>query len=178
LRDFTSNKPKYIAKFILNYPHRQATNKTIRMKLTLFTLVSLITTLSVHSQSIPDTTAIKQLLEKESTTFRNGDVKAHADCWKIEPYSRIVVSTAGGQMIDVPPAVMVNPPANMMGGGGTFSNSNYKISVSGNSAWVSHNEESVAKDGKKTYSIEFKMLEKINGNWKIVGMSIHAYNKP
>jgi hypothetical protein len=147
------------------------------MKLTLFTILALFTVLSAHSQSMPDTTAIKQLLEKESTTFRSGDVKGHADCWKIQPYTRIVISTADGKMIDVPPAVMINPPANMAGGGGTFSNSNYKISVTGNSAWVSHNEESVSKEGKKTYSIEFKMLEKINGDWKIVGMSMHAYNK-
>ena len=80
-------------------------------------------------------------------------------------------------MIDVPPSIMANPQANRVGSGGTFTNSNYKISVMGNSAWVSHNEESVSKDGKKTYSIEFKMLEKINGDWKIVGMSMHAYNK-
>ncbi|HWZ03862.1 MAG TPA: hypothetical protein VNX40_09665, partial [Mucilaginibacter sp.] len=114
------------------------------MKPTLFTLLALIITLSAHSQSIPDTTAIKQLLEKESTTFRSGDVKGHADCWKIQPYSRIVISTADGKMIDVPPVIMINPPANTVGGGGTFSNSNYKISVMGNSAWVSHNEESVS----------------------------------
>ncbi len=80
-------------------------------------------------------------------------------------------------MIDVPPSIRIKPPANMMGTGGTFSNSDYKISVIGNSAWVSHNEESISKDGQKTYSLEFKMLEKINGDWKIVGMSIHAYNK-
>ena len=147
------------------------------MKTLLFTIISLFITLSAQSQSIPDTTAIKQLLEKESTTFRRGDVKAHAECWKIQPYTRIVISTADGKMIDVPPAIMINPPANMAGTGGTFTNSNYKISVIGNSAWVSHNEESVSKDGKKSYSVEFKMLEKINGDWKIVGMSMHAYNK-
>src|SRR5476651_2453974 len=113
------------------------------MKPTLFTITALFTTLSVYSQSIPDTTAIKQLLEKESTTFRSGDVKGHAECWKIQPYSRIVVSTADGKMIDVPPSIMANPPANMVGTGGTFTNSNYKISVMGNSAWVSHDEESV-----------------------------------
>ena len=147
------------------------------MKTLLFTIIGLFISVSAHSQSIPDTTAIKQLLEKESTTFRSGDVKAHADCWKIQPYTRIVISTADGKVIDVPPATMANPPTNMMGAGGTFSVSNVKISVIGNSAWVSHDEESISKDGKKTYTTEFKMLEKINGDWKIVGMSLHAYNK-
>lgn len=147
------------------------------MKIMLFTAIGLFTALYGYSQSVPDTVAIKQLLEKESATFRSGDAKAHADCWKIQPYSRIVVSLADGRMIDVPPAVMVNPQATLSDSSAAFSNSNYKISVIGNSAWVSHDEESTAKDGKKTYSVEFKMLEKINGDWKIVGMSMHAYNK-
>jgi hypothetical protein len=168
---------KHIATFTLKSHSLQPNNKTTPMKTLLFTLLAFFIALSAHSQSIPDTTAIKQVIEKESTTYRNGDVKGHADCWKIQPYTRIVVSTADGKVIDVPPSIMVNPPANMPGAGGTFSNSNYKISVIGNSAWVSHNEESVSKDGKKTYSIEFKLLEKINGAWKIVGMSMHAYNK-
>ena len=147
------------------------------MKTPLLTIAALLIALFAHAQSIPDTVAIKQLLEKESTTYRSGDAKGHADCWKIQPYSRIVISTADGKMFEVPPATMANPPASMLGKGGTFANSNYKISVMGNSAWVSHNEESVSKDGKKSYSVEFKMLEKINGDWKIVGMSIHAYKK-
>src|ERR1700756_2969787 len=88
------------------------------MKTTLFTLLALFITLSVHSQSIPDTTAIKQVLEKESTTFRSGDVKGHADCWKIQPYTRIVISTADGKMIDVPPSIMANPQAKSIGTGG------------------------------------------------------------
>ena len=143
----------------------------------MFTFIGLFVSICAYSQSLPDTVAIKQLLAKESTTFRSGDVKGHADCWKIQPYTRIVISTADGRMIDVPPAVMVNPPAGMAGQGGTFSISNFKVSVNGNSAWVSHDEESISKDGKKTYTAEFKMLEKINGDWKIVGMSLHAYNK-
>src|SRR6201992_2222571 len=114
-----------------------------------------------YGQWVNEEQAIKQLLERESSTWRSGDAKGHADCWKIQPYSRIVISTADGKMFEVPPATMANPPASMLGKGGTFANSNYKISVMGNSAWVSHNEESVSKDGKKSYSVEFKMLEKI-----------------
>jgi hypothetical protein len=152
-------------------------NKTNHMKPILFAIIALFIAFQGHSQSVPDTVAIKQLLAKESTTFRSGDAKGHADCWKIQPYSRIVISTADGKMIEVPPAIMANPPASMMGKGGTFSVSNVKISVIGNSAWVSHDEESVSKDGKKSCTVEFKMLEKINGDWKIVGMSLHAYNK-
>lgn len=120
-------------------------------------------------------TAIKQLLEKESATWRSGDVKAHADCWHIQPYSRILVSLPDGTVTDVPPALMLNPPAAIFGKGGSSVNSNYKMNITGTTAWVSHDEESTAAEGTKTFSSEFRMLEKINGQWKLVGQSIHIY---
>jgi hypothetical protein len=119
--------------------------------------------------------AIKKLLEKESATWRTGDVKAHADCWAIKPYSKIVVSTLEGNVIDVPPDVILNPPAEMVGQGGFSTNSNYKMHISGKNAWVSHNEESTAQNGTKNFTYEFRILEKIQGKWKLVGQSIHAY---
>ena len=117
--------------------------------------------------------AIIALLEKESATWRSGDIKAHADCWSIKPYSRILVSTQQGNSIDVPPAIMLNPPANMMGNGGTSKNSNYKMNVNGANAWVSHDEESTTKEGVTSYTYELRILEKIEGEWKLVGQSIH-----
>jgi hypothetical protein len=119
--------------------------------------------------------AIKQLLEKESATWRSGDIKGHAECWAIKPYSRILVSTIEGNVIDVPVEVMINPPTDMIGKGGTSINTNYKMNISGNHAWVSHNEESTAPDGTKSYTYEFRILEKIKNKWKLVGQSIHAY---
>jgi hypothetical protein len=135
-----------------------------------------VSTISTHSYSqIKEELAIKQLLEKESVTWRSGDIKGHADCWAIKPYSRIIVSTIEGNVIDVPVEVMINPPAAMIGKGGTSINTNYKMNISGSHAWVSHNEESTAPDGTKNYTYEFRILEKIKNKWKLVGQSIHAY---
>ncbi len=141
----------------------------------LLLLLSLLSTLllSCHS-SMNDSTAIQQLLEKESATWRAGDFKGHSDCWHIQPYSKILVSTANGKMFDVVPALMKDPNATM-GDGGTSSNSNYQMSIHGDHAWVSHDEVSTAKDGLKTYSHEIRILEKVKGQWKLVGQSIHAY---
>jgi hypothetical protein len=136
-----------------------------------FTLI----TIFARAQQTDDTTAIKNLLQKESATWRAGDVKGHADCWFIEPYSRVLVSTPDGSFIDVPPANMINPPAGSMGKGGSAVQTNLKISIHGNDGWVSHDEISTRADGTKSYSSEFRMLEKINGEWKIVAQSIHAY---
>ena len=126
-----------------------------------------------HAQN--DTAAIKALLEKEAATWRSGDVKEHAACWHIQPYSRILVSTTDGHCYDVPPENVINPAPGQMGKGGSAQLLRCRYSISGNNAWVSHDEISTAADGTRSYSHEIRMLEKINGEWKLVGQSIHLY---
>jgi hypothetical protein len=143
----------------------------LKASLYLFISLSLFGCKSIEKES----ESIKRLLEKESSTYRSGDSKAHASCWQIQPYSRILVSSVDGKTMDIPPAMMVKISEDNIGPGGSSSNSNYKISILKNSAWVSHDEISIAKDGKKTYSYEIRILEKIKNEWKLVGQSIHAY---
>lgn len=126
-------------------------------------------------QAAGDSLAIRQLLEKESATWRSGDINGHAGCWQVQPYSRILVSTGDSTALDIPPAMMINPPTGAMGRGGSAVMTNIKMSIHGDYAWVSHNEESTSADGRKSYSYEMRMLEKINGQWKLVGQSIHIY---
>jgi hypothetical protein len=153
----------------------------IRIKRTKIICASIILLVSYFMVSCnrgnEDAAAIKKLLEKESATWRSGDSVAHAACWQIRPYSTILVSTADGKFYDVPPEMMIHPAPGSMGKGGTSINSNYKISIHGIGAWVSHDEVSTAADGTKSYSKEIRMLEKVNGNWKLVGQSIHLYKK-
>ncbi len=131
---------------------------------------------AVEAQAVNDTSAIKQLLEKESATWRSGDIKAHADCWQVQLYSKILVSTPEGKSFVVPPDLMLHPPAGMAGKGGTSVNTNYTFSIHSNDAWVSHDEQSITKEGVKSYSHEIRILEKINNEWKLVAQSIHVYN--
>lgn len=147
------------------------------MKKTLISAFFTFLLFTASAQNNKEWTAIKTLLEKESATWRSGDVKGHAACWHIRPYSRIIVSLPD-TVLDVPPALMINPPPDMIGEGGYSVNSNYKWNISGNNAWVSHDELSVDKDGNRSYSYEIRMLEKINGKWKLVGQSIHIFKKP
>ena len=105
-----------------------------------------------------DKESIVSLLEKESLTWRSGDIEGHANCWSIKPYSRIFVSTPDGNSIDVPPEMMINPPANMIGNGGTSKNTNYKMNISGDNAWVSHDEESTSTEGVTTYTYEIHFV--------------------
>ena len=145
------------------------------MKLKLISYLMIGFLCCAFQSKTDESASIIKVLEKESSTWRSGDIKGHADCWQIQPYSRILVSTVDGNAFDVPPDMIVNPAPNSMGKGGSSKNTNYKMNISGNNAWVSHDEESTTKDGQKSYSYEFRILEKINGDWKLVGQSIHLY---
>ena len=134
----------------------------------------LLTLLAACQPKMDESATIIKLLEKESATWRTGDFKGHAGCWHIQPYSKILISTGDGTFLDIPPAAMIDP-ATKMGDGGSSSNSNYQFSIHADNAWVSHQEESIAKDGVKTYSYEIRMLEKVDGQWKLVGQTIHVY---
>lgn len=124
------------------------------------------------NKNVDETVAIKALLEKESATWRSGDVAGHAACWQVQPYSRILVSAGNGEVYDVPPANMLEG-AEGMGNGGSSLNSNYQWAINGDTGWVSHSETSTSVTGVQTKSFEIRLVEKINGNWKLVGQSIH-----
>lgn len=131
----------------------------------------------VYCQQGKEEAAIIKVLEKESATWRSKDVEGHKDCWYIQPYSRILVSLPDGKTIDVPPASKQNMQAENMGNGGFAVNSNYKMNISNSNAWVSHDELSTDAEGKKTWSYEIRLLEKIKGQWKLVGQSLHIYKR-
>nr|WP_315183447.1 endo-arabinase [uncultured Flavobacterium sp.] len=145
----------------------------MKQKLTLCLLIAI--SLAGYSQKTDEAESIKKLLEKESATWRAQDSKGHTECWHIQPYSRILVSTLEGKTYDVLPAAMIDTKPEAMGNGGFAVQTNYKMSINGDTAWVSHDEESTSKEGKKTLSYEIRMLEKIKNQWKLVGQSIHIY---
>jgi hypothetical protein len=152
-------------------------NKKLTMKFKLtFCFILLINMIS-YSQNSDESKNIIKVLEKESATWRAKDSKGHTECWYVQPYSRILISTTEGKSFDVPPSAMIDTKPENMGNGGFSVNTNYKMSINGNSAWVSHDEESTSKEGKKTLSYEIRMLEKIEGQWKLVGQSIHIYKQ-
>ncbi len=140
----------------------------------IFTLCLLLTFTFAHSQTNNDSISIVKLLEKGSTTFRSGDAKAYADCWHIQPYSVILISTADGKAITIPAEALAKPSSSL-GQGGFATATNYRMSIHNDNGWVSFDEISTAKDGAKTYSYEMWMVEKINSEWKLVAASMHFY---
>ena len=129
-----------------------------------------------HTQTNDDSVAIVKLLEKAAATFRSGDAKAYADCWKIQPYSVILISTADGKALTIPAEALAKP-SSAMGQGGFATVANYRMSIHGDNGWTSFDEVSTAKDGTKSYSYEIWMVEKINDEWKLVAASMHFYKQ-
>jgi TolB protein len=150
-------------------------NQTRLMQKYLLFLSLTLVFINARGQSTQDSVAIIKLLEKEAATWRVGDIKAHADCWQLRPYSRILVSTGDGRAMDIPPSMMLNPPASLAGNGGHAVLSNFAMRIHGDNAWVSHDEVSVSKDGNEAYTREIRLLEKVNNQWKLVGQSGHSY---
>jgi hypothetical protein len=116
-----------------------------------------------------DSSAIVHVLEKESATWRSGDSTAHAACWQEKPYSTVIIMTADGKNFSFTADKIIHPSPGTMGKGGTSKNSNYSMSIHGNTALVSHNETSIDVSGHVSHTYEVRMLEKINGAWKLTG---------
>jgi len=121
-----------------------------------------------------DSTAIVRVLEKESATWRSDDTAAHAACWQIEPYSNMIVMTADGKTFAVPADKIIHPAPGTMGQGGTSKNSNYKMSIHGTTALVTHNETSTSSNGSVSHTFEVRMLEKTDGQWKLTGQIVQV----
>lgn len=143
------------------------------MKSFLLFLITIGASSYVFSQT-NDSTAIVRLLEKESSTWRSGDSTVHSACWQIEPYSTVIVMTADGKTFGIPADKIVHPSAGSMGKGGTSKNENYSMSIHGNTALVTHNETSTSAEGSVSHTYEVRILEKINGNWKLTGQIIQV----
>jgi hypothetical protein len=122
-----------------------------------------------------DEMAIQKLCETETRSWLNADAVTFNNCWQLRPYSRIMVTTEDGQTISIGSSQMQSAVASQMGGGGTFANSNYQIHIEGNTAWATYDEVKTDAKGQQHPSYELRLLEKVNGEWKIVGMSVHHY---
>ncbi len=127
-----------------------------------------------NGQTNNDSVAIVKLLAKAAVSFRSGDANTYADCWKVQPYSVILISTADGKVMSIPAEAMVKPSSHM-GQGGFATATNYRMSIHKDNGWTSFDEISTTKDGTKSYSHEMWMVEKINGDWKLVAASLHFY---
>lgn len=127
------------------------------------------------STQTTDELDIKKVCESETKTWLSGDLKSYVECWQVQPYSFVIVTLEDGTLISLTADQLSNPDPKVMGGGGTFENSQYNIRINGNSAWATYDEVKTSAKGEQMRSKELRLLEKIDGKWKIVSLTAHHY---
>lgn len=145
------------------------------MKSILSLLATLFLGISCYSQTADEVT-IKDVLTKETTAFFKRDFKTSFSYWHIIPQSVAIVSMADGEVLrltdkELNAAYTANAlQSNIFPD--SFGRSLWLFKINGNAAFVSF-EQSVFTEKKitgKTY--ECRYMEKINGQWKIVAMTV------
>ncbi len=130
------------------------------------------------AQAGGDTPAIRQVIEAEDTSFyQNKDRLAHTKYWHIIPATRWWYSgkdmdefwtendyKAAIQNMNIPPAD--NAAC-------TFSE--FFIKVNGNVAWATYDKKTVTPGGETEHTHEFRGMEKIADEWKIISASVHTF---
>ena len=127
-----------------------------------------------------DEVAIKNVIQTETKNFHeNTDRNGLLSYWKIDENTRMVYSTPSQEAIflkgsDLKTAVENGtvPKAD----NATFEMTNFVIRSGANAAWASFDQKVTPKSGSAGFSHEMRGLEKVNGAWKIVSSSVHAYS--
>jgi hypothetical protein len=142
----------------------------------LFLSIALLSATAVFAQSA-DEAAIKKVIEAETAAFQVGELELWKSFWQIQPYTRALSTRADGVHFDITQEMLKNPPQGVLGRGSSCVNTNYLIHIStnGDMAWSSFDQVETRKDSTKAYAHQMRILEKINGAWKLVGSSVHWY---
>ena len=125
-----------------------------------------------------DETAIKNVIEKETSAWFARDAKAMESCWAKVPQTTQCVSLLGDVVIfntaeskkgKDPFAVVGNVPRQA-----TVTRTDWNIRMVGNGAYVTYTEKDEVA-GVVSNFYESRFMEKMDGQWKIVAVNAVAY---
>ena len=146
------------------------------MKKTLITLAFLAINLFTATAQSEDA-AIRKAIEEETSTFHtNADRNVFLSYWNITD-ATVMLYSGGGNVVSLTGAQMKAATTNgtiPAPDGSVVSYENFVVRSSGNVAWASFIQQDTRKDGTKSPRMqEFRLMEKINGAWKITSSSVH-----
>ncbi len=127
-----------------------------------------------------DEAAVRQVVKAEIKDFHtNADRKrVYLNWWQLLPESRWVSTNLEGSVLfltsDVIKKAIANnfmPPADSA----TFTFSNFAVKASGKVGEVTFDDKSVTPDSNIIYSHQFRLLERVDGTWKIISGGLHQY---
>ena len=143
-----------------------------------FSFIFLLTFCIRCNKSTDEGSAIRKVIEAEDITFyQNKDRLAHASFWHIIPETRWWYSGLSntefwtGADYKAAIAKMDIPPAD----NATCTFTDFFVKVNGTIGWATYDKKNVTPEGKTEFAHEFRGMEKINGEWKIISASVHAF---
>jgi hypothetical protein len=139
-------------------------------------LFCLIIATATWAQSTEDEKAIMQLLIAETDDFTKLSIaelaKKH---WILDDKTTMMVTLYDGTHLFLKTSEILEYTQAPPEGHAIATKSDWKFSVTGNVAFVTFAQQAATKEGDKIYSHELRMVEKVNGVWKIHASSVHQY---
>jgi len=140
------------------------------MKKLLAFILPLFFAASLSAQDTTAETSIKNIIEGETLAFANADLSAWSDYFVQQPYLRWSVSPT--MAFDGWDALYKGAKSFLESGSGRadanalhkITRSDWNIHINGNVAWVKFVQ---VTEGNPGSSQQFRVLERINGKWKI-----------
>lgn len=144
------------------------------MKTSLFVIMLLLGAVS-YSLGQAEDAAIKRVLLNETEGFFTRDKARWASAWAHEPYINFAANLYGGDFrlikgwTDLEKQFASQFKSSKVTDKVTVQNGNYTIHPNGNMAFVTYDQTLIDSHGKTT-SKETRVLEKLNGQWKIINV--------
>ncbi|MCK8490660.1 hypothetical protein M0L20_02280 [Spirosoma sp. RP8] len=142
---------------------------------TSFVATAFLLSMASYSWAQTDTEAIKRVLYNETEGFFKRDKARWAAAWAHEPYVNFAANLYGGDFMLIKGwANLEKQFANQfksskVSDNVTVQNANYTIHQNGNMALVTYDQTLLDSHGKTT-SKETRVVEKFNGQWKIINV--------
>ena len=133
---------------------------------------------AIQAPIADDEVAIKQTCENETKYFHEADAKNWDSQWADKGYAEynsqylkelIKTPFAKGEML----VGLKNNVAKTLKPDGLVSKmADFEVRINGNLAWATYNQEDFKGETSAAKSRQLRILEKVNGSWKIVCLSI------
>lgn len=123
-----------------------------------------------------DETTIKKFLDEQAVAFHNADKSMLSKFYKDDAKTFHLSSGSDGKFWLRDNETVKKLVGEMKPTGVTPTRSNYQIRVIGNMAIAHYDQENAKKDGTKSLEHNMTVMERIGGNWKIIGTSVHPNN--
>jgi ketosteroid isomerase-like protein len=123
-----------------------------------------------------DEEAIRQRIQDETADFCKMSIadlcKKH---WIMDDKSFMLVTLIDGVTLISKKEDLIQDTTVPPDGHAKIEKTDYVISITGNTAYAYHHETATLQDGGKITAHQVRVLEKVDGVWKIHASSVHQY---